>query len=549
LREAALGIVSRDESPDRERLLLVVAGLRDANDDVVTMAIEALDDLGAKVKPVLPELRPLLKSEDAYVRGAILEALAVCGPAEADIPAIVAACDSKEIPVQFRAAKALFHCNVGDPKIIDLAFRLFDATDCSQTRAKAAKLLAHVQPMQERVVLRLAKALDEPDLPGEDEMSPEGKCSRDEDAKVACLWALRVIGPEAKAAVPHILASPLRHEWMKADEYMGALCAIEPRHPEVAKYQKGRFARFSLDADYLRVIGDDANQFSDAILKVVGGDDSFEKRRLLDKLDRVRGIPAEILLPVLLQNLDNKSGDIRGATCRVLGALGPKAAAAVPALIKELTRTNEKGSYSQDMAIEALGRIGTPAREAVAHLRRIVEDPKAYRTEYHSAWHRSVIALAQIDESSRDRLFAVLRQELQKKEECERAMRCIQEIGLAAAPFLKDLQPIARDSEHPHSVAAVQAMICIGEEAAGAEIALADLQSNDGERQVRGCEISAFLSKPNPIARVLPVLRPLHRSCDSNVAVYAAGAIRAITREDSIPWDSGIPALGRDAWR
>jgi hypothetical protein len=126
-------------------------------------------------------------------------------------------------------------------------------------------------------------------------------------------------------------------------------------------------------------------------------------------------------------------------------------------------------------------------------------------------------------------------------------MRCIQEIGLAAAPFLKELRPIAQDSKNRLSVMATQAMICIGEEEAGTDIALADLQSSDVTRQFGGCEISAFLSKPDQINRVLPILRPLHRSRNGKIAGYASGAIQAITQEESVPWDAGIPYLGRDS--
>jgi HEAT repeat protein len=547
VRCEVMHVIADTETPDQSRLLLLFDGLRDADESVRAVAVETLDTLGAKVRPAVADLRKLQDSADVYVRGAVLEALAACGQKE-DWPAICAACRSREAPIQYRGAKALFHCDLNDPKVVDMALAVFDAADSSQTRCQAARVLAHVWPVQDRIVKRLAKALYEPDLPGETTGSGATRLIK---AKSACLWSLRFMGPDAAAAVPDILAAPGRRDFMHSSEYTEALRTIAPRHPETIKIYKAKFAAGDFgvfDADYLHALGDDAGQFADELLALASTDRDRQIRSswLTGELWRVRGIPAERLLPILLHDMDDESENMRGYACRAIGGLRAKGAPAVAGLIKEVNRPASAVMYSQARAINALGEIGPAAREALPDLRRIFADPETYRSESSSRWHAAAVALAKIDEQERKKILAMLHDDLRQADvdRQEMAIYLAGEIGPPAAPLLDELKKLAADRKHDLCAATTVALIRIGAEDDGAAVAVEDLQSADEERQERGCTIAAFLTKPEPVARVLPILRRLRRDKNDGVAAHAAGAIRALTGEEAIAWDTVYVPLG-----
>ena len=551
VRGEVMNIVGRDKAPDRERLLLLVQGLRDKEDDVIVDAIDALDDLGIRAKPVVAELRGVLESENKYVRGAVIEALAVCGPTPADMETIAAACDPKDVLISYRAAKALWHLDLSDPKVVDMALKAFDGMEDSEVRCQAAKVLAHVWPVQERIVMRLAKAIQDPDLPGEAEF--QGSV-RDGRAKSACLWAPRFIGKDAAGAIPNILSAPLRNDFMRGSEYLDALRCIAPKHPEVVAHYKAKFANgeFGMfDGDYLGSLGDDAGQFAEVLVDLLA---SAEKKRhfhfrrddLLQTVPRISGVSVDRLLPVLLRELDSDDENIRGYAYRAIGSLGARAAPAVPAVVKEFARKDHSINFARVTAIGALGKIGPSARESLPQLRTYFRDPETYRTKSNSVWHTAVVALARIDGQNCKEVLDTLRDEMQcgDEERSIRAIQCAREIGPAAAPLCDDLRKLAADRKHELFGLAVTALIRIGGQSSGADVALEDLESPDEDRQVQGCEIAAFIDEPGQVARVLPVLRRLQRSRDAHISGHAAGAIRAIAKEDAISWEGAIPRLG-----
>jgi HEAT repeat protein len=547
VRTEVMSIVKNTESPDAARLLLLCDGLRDSDDSVRGEAIEALDELGPKIRPALAELRKVRDSKDVYVRSAVIEALGVCGQKE-DWPAIRAACHSHEVPIQYRGAKALFHCDLNDPEVIETALAVFDAVDSSETRCQAAKVLAHVSPVQDRIVKRLAKALYEPDLPGE--VGAEGATVL-VVAKAGCLESLRFLGRDATAVYPEILAAPGRQDFLRHSLYEEALRTIAPKHPETIKIYKAKFAagKFDVfDAEYLHALGDDAGQFSDELLKFLA-DTSHEKeiRRewLLEKLWRVRGLPADRLLPILLRELDNSKGNNCADACRAIGALGAKAAPAVPALCK-LIENPQKDNYEKMRAIYALGDIGPPARESVPLLKRIYADPKTYRSEISDRWVAAAIALAKIDADERKKILATLRDDIHGKDADRQGLAIYMtgQIGAPAASLLDDLKKFAADRKSNFRREAVEALIGIGAEEDGVALALEELQSTDPAQRKRGCKIAAYLTKSDSIARVLPILERMRRDKDADIAGHAAGAIRAMTGEEVTGWETTSMSLG-----
>ena len=104
--------------------------------------------------------------------------------------------------------------------------------------------------------------------------------------------------------------------------------------------------------------------------------------------------PADVSLDAALQalrgTLTDPSFEVRVATFHALGAMGPRARAAVPVL---LTALEDAAVAVRALAAEALGRIGTEARAALPLLRRIAAD----ETQEDHARESALAAIAAIE--------------------------------------------------------------------------------------------------------------------------------------------------------
>jgi HEAT repeat protein len=82
------------------------------------------------------------------------------------------------------------------------------------------------------------------------------------------------------------------------------------------------------------------------------------------------GPAAKVAVPALIILLHDKDNDVRASAARALGAIGPTAIAAVPALIEEL---DDPWRYVSDAAAVALGNVGPDAKNAVPALMHILQ--------------------------------------------------------------------------------------------------------------------------------------------------------------------------------
>jgi HEAT repeat protein len=104
--------------------------------------------------------------------------------------------------------------------------------------------------------------------------------------------------------------------------------------------------------------------------------------------------PSDISLDAALQTLGaaltDPSFEVREAAFHALGAMGPRARTAVPAL---LTALEDADVAVRALAAEALGRIGTEARAALPLLRRMAAD----ETQEDVARESAAAAVASIE--------------------------------------------------------------------------------------------------------------------------------------------------------
>ena len=104
-----------------------------------------------------------------------------------------------------------------------------------------------------------------------------------------------------------------------------------------------------------------------ASLDVVMPTPKSERQLAADALTRI-GPPA---VPMLVEALRGRDGEVRRQACEVLMRMGPDAREAVPELVRLLDDEDEE---LRRMAATALGRIGPDAGEAVpALMRRLLE--------------------------------------------------------------------------------------------------------------------------------------------------------------------------------
>jgi HEAT repeat protein len=206
----------------------------------------------------------------------------------------------------------------------------------------AADALGALGAKAEPAVLTLIEALDE--FPG-----------RENAAK-----ALGNIGPAAREAVPALRKlvdssdDPLAHQAKEALKKIGPE-ALSTAIPALIRKLRGDYQVKHDAATHLARLwhaGLEPGPDADAAVSVLIG---------------------------MLQD-DLKAHDLgAAAAAKALGALGPRAAAAVPALIADL-------DFVPEPAAIALGEIGPPAREAVPALRQIVDRNLSARLTELAQW-------------------------------------------------------------------------------------------------------------------------------------------------------------------
>jgi HEAT repeat protein len=225
---------------------------------------------------------------------------------------------------------------------------------------------------------------------------------RDPDPRVAgnAARALRKIGPEARSAVPTLVAVMQSHQ--EAD--VAKMCAraigsIATNASLCVPALRNVLRAGKVDPEALLMalasFGPGAREAVPEVMMYLGGEHA---EHALDALGSI-GAEAEAAIPaILLIQADPTRGELREIAEGALIGIG---APAVPIFVE---RVRNSGSLD---ALDAIGHIGPDARSATPVLVEVLESPERVA----GAWSKAVWALMRVghDETWRPRVLAALK--------------------------------------------------------------------------------------------------------------------------------------------
>ena len=283
--------------------------LKDEHFLVRRRAAQALRSLGPRAQPAVGALSECLRDDDSTTALVAAVALAAIGPgARAAIPALNAALTDRKSDIRLVCASVV-------------ALHKLDAPAADQKRA--VQVLITSLKDRERLAHYAAETLGE-------------------------------IGPKARAAVP-ALVETLRtgDKWLRRD----AAEALGKIGPGAREAVPALLEALGSDDEYLR------HRAARALVEIEEVDAGFvralgksPKRGHSEAIDALCGIPAgpKGAVPLLIEALSDKDGDVRHFAASALGRIGPTAKPAVRPLIRLL---HDEGVLIRLAAAEALGRI------------------------------------------------------------------------------------------------------------------------------------------------------------------------------------------------
>jgi HEAT repeat protein len=234
--------------------------------------------------------------------------------------------------------------------------------------------------------------------------------------------------------------------------------------------------------------------------------------------------------PLLRQRLKSADAHDRRVAAELLVRIGPPDAG-LAALLRSLL-TDEDG-YVRKAAIDGLGIVGSPAKEAVDDLERVAtNDPILPRRV------AARIALIQIAGASEERVRA-LAAFLELKEPCDGAAvyaaSALGRLGPKANAAESQLLTALKHTEHGVRIAAAHVLGEIGAKSPQAVTALIDLLKNDPEREARR-SAAASLGNFGPAARAaIPALHSALKGDAKGGWWVAADALGKIGGAEVVP--------------
>ncbi len=556
----------------------LVEAIRQGDKEARVDALWELGQMEARAKPAIAVILPLLRDKDEEIRSAAMDAVKQIGSGPESVSALMEALADEGIGSD--AAEAL--ASVG-PSAVPALAKALKKRD-GQARANAIDALTQLGPKAKEAVPALIDALADDDVyyaavealwkikelpeedvpalvallrPGDKKAVGHSEAAWQSAARQHAMYLLGWMGWKARDAIPALVEALGDRDPALRLAAAEALWIIE-RRPErvlptlIAAVQPGGEKAVRRDKDegrdtdrgwamsLLGEIGPQARQTIPAVAQALGDPDPELRCRAPEALWRIEGRP-ERLVPTLIALVECREEDApEGATwwdpsyirCRaaaLLGAIGPEARQAVPALIQAI---KDQDSVLCVPAIDALAEMGLEGKQAipaiVGHLgdqraATVVPIPHGIQFVGETAW----IALGKMGPDAAIPLIPALKHK--DKNVRMRAALALHDLGPQAKPAVGALAAALKDPEEEVRRYASRALGGIGPEARAAIPAIVEV-IDDPEWVVR-MEAAPALARidaksPQAVAAVRKALGDPDISVQAR-AVEAIGALGA----------------------
>ena len=421
----------KDSEPDVQGMAAVgLARLRVKHQDVIPVLIQALKSkeeegmlpyfaaeslgqLGPAAEPAIPALIEMVRENQPFIAGVAAEALGKIGPAA--VPALRELLKSSTGEVQAYATRALGSAGASDEQTISQLLKSLKQAD-PEVRAAAVQALGRARAASDEVIAALIKALAD-----------------DEFVQSAAIRALGRIGSKARQAAPALTKLLGELEYFERDAVMNALGSIGPGAKEAIP---------ALEAVLLQ-----------------------GRMNAATTLARIG--PASV--PTLIKALRSEVPEVREAAAWGVRCLGQDASEAVPELIK-LLKTDERAC---NFSLQALGAIGPDAEPAVPAVVVVLRKGDSRLR----SWALDV--LSKIGPSARGAKDAILEaletDDQEQRWEAARALLAIGEVDAGLPVVLKQLK---RDAQY-RWIDVIELLIAAGSKAKSAVPSLAEMMLDE----------------------------------------------------------------------
>jgi HEAT repeat protein len=312
--------------------------LKDGDGQVRASAAHLLFVMGSEANAVVPALSALLTDKDVAVRGAAVFSLGKLGPTT--VPLLTESLHDREAVVRGDAARALGRIGPQAKAVVPVLVELIKDKDRSVRKSATLALMA-IRPAP---VAELAGFLN----------------SRDMFIRQAAAKSLGRMGPEAKAAIPALIAA-LDKDAESCDTVAEALKEIGSASvPPLIEVVKDKDATNRVAAaKVLGLFGGEAKAAVPALAEFLADEDEWPDARGAVAFTLGKVGPAAV--SALTAGLKDKEADVRSGCAETLGQVGPEAKTAVPALTELL-----KDVYPavREAAMKALEKIKGESRAA-----------------------------------------------------------------------------------------------------------------------------------------------------------------------------------------
>jgi HEAT repeat protein len=302
---------------------LLLTALKDKDPEVRKAASVALASYG---KEAVAGLRKVVAEGDPDSREGATAALGAIGPEAREAIAELTPLLKSEMPRErVLAADAIARIDAGNKDILPVLKAALGEKE-ARVRQAALEAIQHLGPAAASLTPDLGKALED----------------TDKDVAWHAADALGAIGPAAVDAVPALAAAIKKCPDTKRNQAQLDLASDE--------YVTWR----SIEA--VRAIGPGAKEAVPALLAVLAKVKDIDAADTLSLIDpsRTEGLPA------LIEGAKSPFDNLREASLRALGRLGPRAREAIPALLERLPTETSTTSPLRE-ALVRLGPVSVPA--------------------------------------------------------------------------------------------------------------------------------------------------------------------------------------------